>query len=147
MSWWAAVAGGLQFASGYQAQQQARKAARESSKLIRFETTEQLRRMDRAQMFRMGEAVSQYAGAGLSLEGTTARVLMDMESEYYKQRLYTKRVGEQRAKAARQGASYVGVPQMVQGASNILAGASAPNPRFQGDSMSSPGRSEVVGNR
>lgn len=130
-AWWLAAAGGAQLASGLFANREAKKTARANARLIESETRENLRRMDREQVFRMGSATAEAGASGFALAGSQAKVLTELNREYELQRDWFKQTAQQRARMARRGGRGVGIGEMIQGLGNIGAGLTAPNPRVE----------------
>lgn len=128
--WWKVALGGTQIATGLMANRAARKAAKENSNLIRMETAENLRRMDRQHLFRVGEAKAWIGASGLLQTGSVNAALNNMELEYMRQRQWVEDTGAQRARIAGKSGQYVGMNQIFQGI-ETLGSAWTPNPQVQ----------------
>jgi dihydrodipicolinate synthase/N-acetylneuraminate lyase len=113
--WWKSGLGALQMVSGMAANQQARETARQNAKLMEMETGEQLRRMDREQVYRMGDAIAQSGASGLMLSGSTGRAVHLLENEYQRQRAWVKSTGAQQARVARGAGQLSGLDQFISG--------------------------------
>lgn len=105
------------------------KAAKEAGKaqaaLIREETTEELRRMDRDFEQLKGTAMATIGASGLQMEGSAALVMADLESEIGAQREWTERAGGMRAYAAIKGASATASNIRAAGISQAISTAGA----------------------
>lgn len=125
--WWAAAAsvisGVMGMRSGKKGEKAAKEAARENARLQRMETQEELRRMDRTEAFRQGEARALAGARGIRADtGSTRRVLDESAAEYTRQREWVAETGAQRANIAAKGGEGVGRAQQQQGASQIVSG-------------------------
>lgn len=145
MNWWALAAAGVQVVSGLAANDKAKSQAKQNAGLIRMETKETLRRLDRDNIFRLGEAKATYGAAGVLMEGTPGQVVNQMQLEYLRQRRWVERVGEQRARVASKGGGYVGMADVYSGVSSGLYAIGTPNTRV--DNSNSKPSNNYLGNK
>ena len=118
------VIGGL--AGSSSSSTKAKKAGKIAANLVREETAEELRRMDRDFAQLEGRAVTSVGASGIHMDGSSLNVIKDMESEFGRQREWTERSGEMRAKQARSSGNatasnirYSGLSQAVGGLNTI----------------------------
>lgn len=107
-----------------------RKGAKEAEEIaereafLEWETTkEELRRMDREQSARRGQAVSQTAAAGVLLTGSAESYLRDFDAETMREREFVEKVGASKAaniKARGKSASRAGKASTISAGLDIL---------------------------
>lgn len=121
--WWMvagqAAMGALQYLGGKKSQSVAASAAASNAQLIEMENTEELRRMNRTQAFRMSEAIAQTGAAGIQQTGSAANVIQALEAEYKKQYQWQLKTGSQRVDVAKKGGAGAGTAMMYQGVAQI----------------------------
>lgn len=91
-----------------EAKADAQRIAQDNAALVRRESEEQFRRMDREQDFRMGSARAQIFTSGVHMEGSAQQALNAIENEYFAQREYASDVAAHREKLALEGAEGAG---------------------------------------
>ena len=112
----ASIVGGVSsIIGGNKAKQAAKDAGRANARLIREETSEQLRRTRREFAMMRGETAAMIGASGVKFRGTPAAYLMDMRQEQDRQLAFTERAGKKRARAARRQGSYIGQSAQMQG--------------------------------
>ena len=83
----------------------AKKAAKANAALMRMETAETVRRMERENT-RLGKnATAASFGSNVLMTGSNQRYIQDMQSEMARELRWTKQAGEQAARAAEKGAN------------------------------------------
>jgi hypothetical protein len=83
----------------------AKKAARANAALIRMETAETVRRMERSNTRLGKQAEAASFGSNVLMTGSNQRYIQDMQSEMARELRWTKEAGERAAKAAKKGAN------------------------------------------
>ena len=102
----------------------AKKAGRESAALIRKETTETVRRMDRDNKYILGESKAMSAAGGIHDTGSTYDYRKSLEEEMTRAIDWTQQAGESRAKQAYKSGQYVASSAKSAGISGGLDSAS-----------------------
>jgi hypothetical protein len=130
--WWMAaigVAQGIvQYSQGKKAEKMAGGTAKKNAALVKLETKEKLRRMDRTQSFRLGEAKARMGASNLQLEGSSQQNSLDsIQQEYLTQRDWLAETGARREDIAKKGGQNVGKAEQYAGLIQIGKSIVTPN--------------------
>lgn len=108
----------------YQGQEQAKDAeesGRASAALIREETAEEVRRLERENDYVMGRVRALQGASGIQANTGTAKIYRDaMQGEMQREIDWTKRAGESRAKIAHDTGQYTASAAKSRGASSLI---------------------------